>query len=392
MMATFQGYLTPPTPDELAARLGLPLERIVKLDANESPWGPSPSARAALRAFADADGAAFGAAGRYPDSTAGALRAALARYTGVEKECIVVGNGSDEIIQLLVDALIEPGDEVIVSDPTFSVYAVMALRRGARIVDIPRDSAWRISTEALRAAMTPRTRLVFLCAPNNPTGTPLDRDTLDAALACAEGYASEQSGSGPVIVVDEAYYEIGAFAGDTRAWTAAPMVADTGGRLIVLRTFSKLFGLAGLRVGYGLGAPDLVARLTALKAPYNVNLAGQHAALATLDDLPWLRARARELSKERKRMARMLTTRAGLRVWPSAANFLLVDVVNAGDGLMETEERTQRSDALWQSLLDQGIMTRRLSGPRLAGLLRISVGLPEQDDALLSALVRVQEG
>ena len=209
-------------------------------------------ARAALRAFADADGATFGAAGRYPDATARSLRAALARYTGVAQERIVVGNGSDEIIQLLVEVLIEQGDEVIVSDPTFSVYAVMALRRGARIVDIPRDSEWRMPTEALVAAMTPRTRLVFLCAPNNPTGTPLDRDTLDAALARAEALALEQGG--PVIVVDEAYYEIGAFAGDTRAWTAAPLVADKGGRLIVLRTFSKLFGLAGLRVGYGLGA------------------------------------------------------------------------------------------------------------------------------------------
>ncbi len=389
MTAEIQGYLSPPAPDELATRLGLPLERIVKLDANESPWGPSPSARAALRAFADAGGAAFGAAGRYPDPSARALRAALARYTGVPKEGIVVGNGSDEIIQLLVDASIESDDEVIVSDPTFSVYAIMALRRGAHIVDIPRDSEWRMSTDALLAAMSPRTRLVFLCAPNNPTGTPLECDTLDAALARAEALASEQGGSGPVIVVDEAYYEIGAFADDTRAWTAAPLVVRAGGRLIVLRTFSKLFGLAGLRVGYGLGAPELVARLAALKAPYNVNLAGQRAALAALEDLPLLRDRARELMHERERLARMLSVQAKLRVWPSAANFLLVDV---GGGLIEAEARVQRGDALWQSLLNQGVMTRRLSGPRLAGLLRFSVGLPDQDDALVSALVRAQEG
>jgi len=389
MRASAQHYLAPPTPAELAARLGLPLERIVKLDANESPWGPSPSARVALRALADMAGASLGAVGRYPDAATSALRLALSAYTGVAAEGIVVGNGSDEVIQLLVDALVEPGDEVIVSEPTFSVYALLAQRRGARIVDVARDADWRTPTDALLAAMTPRTRLVFICAPNNPTGTPLDRATLDAALARAAELAAQELGAGPLIVVDEAYYEIGAFAGEADAWTAAPLLASAGGRLVVLRTFSKLFGLAGLRVGYGLCAPALAERLLALKPPYNVNLAGQVAALAALEDGDWLRARARELVSERERLRLRLFAEAGLPVWPSAANFLLVDVA-AGEH--EVEARNQRRDALWHALLEQGVMTRRLSGTRLAGLLRFSVGLPEQNDALLAALARPQEG
>lgn len=393
MSATFvQRYAAPPTPTELAERAGLPLERIVKLDANESPWGPTPAARVALRALAGADGASVGSVARYPDATGGELRQALSRYSGVAPEGIVIGNGSDEIIQLLAEALLEPGDEVIVSEPTFSVYALIARRRGARVVDVPRDGEWTTPADALLAAMNARTRLVFLCAPNNPTGTSLDRTTLDAALTRARALATENDGAGPVIVVDEAYYEVGAFADDARAWTAAPLVAPESGRLVVLRTFSKLFGLAGLRVGYALCDAALAERLRALKAPYNANLAGQLAALASLGDVDWLRARARELVAGRERLARQLSAGLGLRVWPSAANFVLVDV--AGE-VSDALERERRGAAIWQALLDQGVMTRHLGGPRLAGSLRMSVGLPEQMDALLMALARalaVEEG
>ena len=389
MTTTIHGYVAPPAPDELAVRLGMPLARIIKLDANESPWGPSPSARVALRALAEADGATLGAVGRYPDAGATALREALSGYTGVAADGIVVGNGSDEIIQLLADALLEPGDEVVVSEPTFSVYALIARRRGARIVDVARDADWRTPTDTLLAAMTPRTRLVFLCAPNNPSGTPLDRATLDAALSRAADLAASAGGAGPVVVVDEAYYELGAFADDPRAWTAAPLLASAGAHLVILRTFSKLFGLAGLRVGYGLCAPALAQRLRSVKPVYNVNLVGQVAALASLADLDWLRARACDLAAERERLAGLLALRLGLRAWPSTANFLLVDMT---PGMDDVAARERRGDALWRALLEQGVMTRRLGGPRLAGILRFTVGLPEQNDALVSALSVAQGG
>ncbi len=385
MTATTQSYAAPPTPAELAARLGIPLERIVKLDANEAPWGLAPSARAALASRAAMAGSPLGSAGRYPDASSTMLREALARYTEVPAESIVVGNGSDEIIQLLVDALVQPGDEVIVSEPTFSVYALAAKRRGARVVDVGRDAGWRTPVEALSEAMTTRTRLVFLCSPNNPTGTPLDSATLDAALARAQALAASTGGVGPVVVVDEAYYEVGALAGNSRVWTAAPRLPSAGGRLVILRTFSKVFGLAGLRVGYGLGDASLMRQLRDLKAPYNVNLAGQVAALAALDDLDWLRARTVELAQERQRLAKWLSAQVSLRVEPSAANFLLVDVAPNDNG---SAARERRRDGVWRALLDEGVMTRRLSGPRLDGMLRVTVGLPEQNDALMAVLAR----
>lgn len=379
-------YLAPPTPGLLAARYQLALDRIIKLDANESPWGAPPAARAAVARLGAADGsAALGGVGRYPDALSADLRAALADYTGVPSQGIVVGNGSDELIQLLIEAFVSSGDAVIVSEPTFSVYGALARRAGAHVVDVGRDDQWRTTSEAVASAMNDRTRLVFLCAPNNPTGTPLDRATLDTALARAEALAHGRAGSGPIIVVDEAYYEIGALAGDPRAWTAAPVIATQSaqGRVVALRTFSKLFGLAGLRVGYGLCAPEVAARLLARKAPYNVNLAGQVAALAALGELAWLRERAVALAQERERLARTLTERHGLCVWPSAANFLLVDVA---PDLTGEPAREQRGEALWQALLARGVLTRHLTGPRLDGMLRVTIGLPEQNDAFCAAL------
>jgi histidinol-phosphate aminotransferase len=386
MSAAESPYPAPQTPGALAARYQLGLDRIVKLDANESPWGPPPAARAAVaRLLATDGGAALGGMGRYPDALSTDLRAALADYTGVPAQGIVVGNGSDEIIQLLIEAFVGPGDAVIVSEPTFSVYGALARRAGARVVDVGRDEQWRTLPDAVASAMDAQTRLVFLCAPNNPTGTPLDRATFDAALARADELADGHAGAGPIIVVDEAYYEIGALAGDPRAWTAAPVVAteSTHGRVVVLRTFSKLFGLAGLRMGYGLCALEVAARLLALRAPYNANLAGQVAALAALGDLAWLRERAGELVNERERLGRALTERLGLCVWPSAANFLLVDVTPDVTG---SAARLRRGETLWRALLSHGVLIRRPMGPRLAGLLRVTVGLPEQNEAFCAAL------
>lgn len=382
-------YLAPPPPQELAARLGLRLDQITKLDANESPVGPPPSVWDALSKVGSGSDDMRYSVGRYPDPQATALRERLAYVTGVPAEGIVVGNGSDEIIQLLVDALVQPDDEVIVSEPTFSIYAFAAHRRGARVVDVARDEEWRIPTDALVEAMTERTRLVFLCSPNNPTGTPLDRATLDAALARAEALADGRRGAGPVVVMDEAYYEVGALGNDSVAWTAAPLVAASGGRLVVLRTFSKVYGLAGLRVGYGLCDETVAELLRTLKPPYNVNVVGQVAALAALDGLSWVRNCTRDVVLERERLREWLAEREGLRVLPSAANFLLVDVAA---NIAEPEERERRRDLLWQALLDQGVMTRRLSGPRLAGMIRITVGTNGQNLKLRSALMRTMEG
>lgn len=360
-------YAGPPAPGTLAARLGIPVERIVKLDANESPYGPPPAALAALAEYARG-----GAAARYPDAIAGALRGALETYTGVAAERLVVGNGSDELIALLAEVLLEPGDEVVVSEPTFAVYALAATRRFARAQDAGRGGDdFTPDPARIVAAITANTRIVFLCGPNNPTGTPLPRETLLAALACAEELG--RRGDGPLVVLDEAYYEIGALGGDPDAWTAAALVSE-GRRLMVLRTFSKLFGLAGLRVGYALCPPDIAEQLRERKQPYNVNSAGQVAATAALTNVPWLRERAAALREQRERLYTALASFPGLRVFPSSANFLLVRV-EGGDAV-----------PLWEALLSRGVLVRHFSGERMRPYLRVTVGTTEQNDCLLAAL------
>lgn len=366
-------YAGPPTPGALATRLGIPVERIVKLDANESPYGPPPAALAALAEFARSPSGA----GRYPDAAADTLRGALETYTGVAAERIVVGNGSDELIALLAELLLEPGDEVVVSEPTFTVYTLAATRRFARAVDAGRGGEdFTPDPERITAAMNSDTRIVFLCGPNNPTGTSLPRETLLAVLARAEELG--RHGDGPVIVLDEAYYEIGALGGDPAAWSAAPLVSE-GRRLVVLRTFSKLFGLAGLRVGYALCPLDLARQLRARKQPYNVNSAGQVAATAALTNMPWLRQRAAALLSERERLLAALAGFPSLRTFPSSANFLLV--------------RASSDDAepLWEALSERGVLVRRFSGERMRRYLRITIGTPEQNDCLLAALAAIFE-
>lgn len=368
-------YSAPPTAEALATRLAMPLSSICKLDSNESPYGAPPAALAALATLGDPAAGPRGA-GRYPDPQASALRDALARYAGVPASQIVAGNGSDELIHLLCGLLLAPGDEVVVCEPTFAVYALAARQHGAAVASVTRGRDFALPPEALLDAIGAQTRMVFLCSPNNPTGDLLPRATLDAILArAAQLHAA--AGVGPVVVLDEAYYEMGALAGDAAMWTAAPLVT-AGARLVVLRTFSKLFGLAGLRVGYALCPGDIAAGLRARKQPYNVGVAGQLAACAALEEIAWLRARARLLLDARVALARALAG-LGLRVYPSAANFVLAE-------LATSPTAPQQRDTLWQALLDAGIMVRRLTGYGLDATLRISVGTPAENARLIATL------
>ncbi|GAC1450969.1 MAG: hypothetical protein PVSMB4_10380 [Ktedonobacterales bacterium] len=384
-------YDLPRAPRELAAALSVPLERILKLDANESAYGPPPAALAALADFV-AGGASLG---RYPDPAATDLRAALAAYTGVGAERIVAGNGSDELIELLVALTIAPGDEVVVCEPTFPLYALAARRAGAAVVSVPLDAGdFAVRVEDVLAAITPRTRLVFLCGPNNPTGTPLPHGAVEALL-----------GQGPLLIVDEAYHEFArasepgdgpAFAPAGSSYAAALVAA--GRELVVLRTFSKAFGLASLRVGYALCPTDLASRLRARKAPYNVNVAGLVAARAALDQLDWVTERAGALVHERDQLARRLTDLPGLRVYPSTANFLLVERVAPDTAPGSAPDATPAPDqsadatALARGLQAQGVLVRRFEHPRLARCIRVSVGTPEESEVLLAALATVLGG
>jgi histidinol-phosphate aminotransferase len=347
-IAALEAY-TPILPvDVLARRLGLPISQIVKLDANENPYGCSLRVQEAL--------ASHERYHLYPDPNQGALREALAHYTGAPPDRILPGAGSDELIDLLITAFVAPGDEVVICPPTFGMYKARTEVFGGRIVNVPRAERFAIDPDAVVAAVTPRTKLIFLASPNNPTGNPVSQQTIVRLL-----------GTGTIVVVDEAYHE---FYGHT----VVPLVGEFD-NLVVLRTFSKWAGLAGLRLGYGVFPAGIIAALWKIKQPYNVNVAAQVAALATLEDREAVEATIRRLRLERGRLFRALRKLQLLQPYESEANFLLCRVL-LGD-----------ARALKLALEAEGIFIRHYSSPDLSDHVRISVGRPEDTDALMAALL-----
>ncbi|MFO7167717.1 MAG: histidinol-phosphate transaminase [Chloroflexota bacterium] len=354
-IAALEAY-TPIVPiDVLAARLGLPPERIVKLDANENPYGPSPRARAAL---ARLGGEAALSAAIYPDPDHTRLREALSGFVGQPPERIICGAGADELIDLLMRAVLTPGDALIDCPPTFGMYSFDAGLYAAQVVNVPRDESFELDLEGIAdAAERTRAKMLFVAAPNNPSGNLLPRAALERLLELPL-----------LVVVDEAYAE---FAGES--------VADMVGgppNLVVLRTFSKWAGLAGLRVGYALCHEELIGHLWKIKQPYNVNVAAEVAALASLEDLDERMEKVRLLVAERERLERELAALPGLTVYPSRANFVLCRVAAGAEAARGLRDALRR----------RGVLIRYFDKPRLADCVRVSVGTPEQNDALLAAL------
>jgi histidinol-phosphate aminotransferase len=334
----------------LGEQLGLPPEEIVKLDANENPYGPLPEVKQAL--------------GRlrfphiYPDPGATALRRELAAYTGVPDDRLLAGAGADELIALLIALLLDPGDCLLDCPPTFGIYAFDAEVHGARVVAVPRRADFSLDLEAiLRAAREHRPKLVFLATPNNPDGGLAPREVVDRLLEL-----------GAVVVLDEAYVEF-APPGTSR-------IAEVPDRenLVVLRTFSKWAGLAGLRVGYGAFPATLVPHLWKIKQPYTVSVAASTAALESLRHVDQLQRQAVRLVAERERLVSALSALPLLSPYPSHANFVLCRV----------EGRDARE--LKEALAHEGVLVRYFSAPGLDDHIRISVGTPEQTDRLLVVL------
>ncbi|MBM2810503.1 MAG: histidinol-phosphate aminotransferase, partial [Chloroflexi bacterium] len=295
-------YAPPEDLEAIGLRTGIALRALIKLDANENPYGPSPRVAEAL--------ARFDQYHRYPDPDQKVIRPLVAAYAGVPADSVMLGNGSDEIIDLLCRIYLEPDDEVIDCTPTFGMYVFSTALCGGRQVEVPRTASWDVDFDAVLSAITPRTRLIFLATPNNPTGNALDRESVSALLR-----------AGPVVVLDEAYVEFSALP------SFAPMVQEYD-NLVVLRTFSKWSGLAGLRVCYGVLPPGIAQHLWKIKPPFNVNLAAEAAVRATLEDLQGVRESIAKIVDERERMAELLGAIDGMRVWPSVANFLLVEVMS----------------------------------------------------------------
>jgi len=346
-LARFAGYAAAKSPDVLADIEG---ERVVKLDANENSYGCSPRLPEVFTSRI--------ATNIYPDSTQKLLRAALSTYCGAPPERIVAGCGSDQLIDTMMRLFLEPGDEVINLVPTFSMFPFYIQLNAGRMVEVPRDDEFRVRVDAIKAALTPRTKLILLATPNNPTGTVTPREDIIEILEL-----------GLPTLVDEAYYE---FVGET--------VADLVGvypNLMVLRTFSKWAGLAGLRVGYGLYPDDVAACMMAVKEPYGINAAAQLAAIESLKDLDCLLGRVRTIIAEREQLFRQLQEMDWLRPYPSRANFILNDVVKGSAA--EIHRRLER----------RGVLTRRFETPILKDTLRFSVGTPEDNEILVRELRRI---
>jgi len=337
--------------EELARELDLDPAGIVKLASNENPRGPGPKALAAI-ATAAAD------VTRYPDGNGFALRSALATRLSVPAGSLVLGNGSNDVLELVTQAFLTPGDEAIYAQHAFAVYPLATHARGARGIEVPAKD-YGHDLAAMLAAVTPRTRVVFVANPNNPTGTWIDGAAMEAFVAKVPREV--------VVVLDEAYDEYLAPADRSRSVSWIGRYPN----LIVSRTFSKAYGLAALRVGYGVMDPSVADLLNRVRQPFNVNSLAQAAAIAALADTVYVEESAR-VNREGMRQIEAGLARLGVAFVPSHGNFLLV---NVGDGAR-----------VYGALLRDGVIVRPVGNYGLPGFLRVTVGLPAENERFLTAL------
>lgn len=335
--------------EDLARELGLAPGEIVKLASNENPLGPSPAAR---RAMVEAlDRAHF-----YPDGAGYYLREAIAEHVGLAMANVILGNGSNEIIEFLGHAYLRPGDEVVVAQHSFAVYRLMAQLFGAKVVDVP-DPDFIADLEGMLAAITPKTKQVFIANPNNPTGTMVGQEDIDRFMERVPDHV--------VVVFDEAYYEFLDEPPDVLKYVRA------GRHVVVLRTFSKIQGLANLRIGYGLASPEIIEVLQRARQPFNANGIAQAGALAGLRDREHM-DETRRVTREGRDFLQAAFLDMGLEFVPSHANFVLVRV---GDGKQ-----------VFDALLRRGIIVRAMGSYGLPGWIRVSVGTMPQNSLFVAAL------
>ncbi len=338
--------------EETARESALRPDQIVKLASNENPLGPSPRTRAAMQAALD--GANF-----YPDGGGFYLRTALAEKLGVATENIILGNGSNEIIEFIGHAFLRAGVEMVTSENAFIAYRLVAALFAAKTVAVA-DVEHRFDLEGILAAITPKTRVVFIANPNNPTGTLVGQEAIDRFM--------ERVPNDVVVVFDEAYYEYLDAPPDVLKFVQA------GRNVIVLRTFSKIRAMANVRLGYGIARSELIRVLQKTREPFNTNGLAQAGAVAALADQEH-QAESKRITDEGRRYLEEEFAALGLKFVPSVANFVLVEV---GDG-----------KALFKTLLRKGVIVRALSGYNFPAWVRISVGTMEQNRKCIAALREV---
>ncbi len=336
---------------ELAREYGLEVDAIVKLASNENPLGMPDSARKAMLE-------AVGELSRYPDSNGFELKAALARRYDVPAAWITLGNGSNDILELAAHALVQPGQSVVYSQHSFAVYPLATQAVGGRAIEVPARDLGH-DPDAMLAAIEADTRLVYFANPNNPTGTFVPSELVERFLARVPQEV--------VVVLDEAYNE---YLRPELRFESALWVKRFP-NLIVSRTFSKAYGLAGLRIGFGLAQPELTDLMNRVRQPFNVNSLAQAAALAALDDREFLE-RSYALNMQGVKLLQAAFERMGLQYVPSYGNFVLVKVGDA--------------KGVYEKLLHAGVIVRPVGNYGLPEWLRISVGLPDENEAFLSAL------
>jgi histidinol-phosphate aminotransferase len=351
---TLEPYQPGKPAEELDRELGI--QGSIKLASNENPLGPSPKAVEAMRSALDG-------VHRYPDGSSWHLRRALAAKLGVDGAQLVFGAGADEILELLAKVLLGPGDECVFAWPSFAMYPIVVQGMGASPVRVPLTADFVHDLPALARAVTPRTKLVFVCNPNNPTGTSVGAEAFDRFVASLPPTL--------VLAVDEAYAD---FARRHDFPDALAWVRRRPGT-IALRTFSKISGLAGVRIGYGVADPELAGYLQRARHPFNVSRLAEAAALAALDDEEF-RERTRRTNAEGVAYLTRELRALGVEVWPTDANFVLA---RAGAGIQTR-------------LLREGVIVRPLAGFGMPDHVRISVGLPEENELLIKALRRLREG
>lgn len=342
--------------DELERELGI--ANILKLASNENPLGPSPAARRAMQAVLDD-------AWLYPDGSGHRLKTALAAHLGVSTNQITLGNGSNDVLVLLAEAFLTPQDEAVYSQYCFAVYPIAVQATGARGIEVPAfgpDAPMPLGhdLEAMQRAITPRTRLVFIANPNNPTGTWADAAALERFVASVPRTT--------VVVIDEAYFEYAREEGgqDGIAWLARYP------HLVITRTFSKIYGLAGLRVGYAISDTGIADVLNRVRQPFNVNLVALAGATAALTDAEHL-ARGVVLAREGREQLRAGLGALRVRALPSIGNFVLAHV-------------GPRAGALYEAMLRRGVIVRPVGNYGLSEHLRITVGTPEQNARCMEAM------
>ena len=326
-----------------------------KMDANEGPWDLPQGVREAL-AKDLIEGSHFN---RYPDSNATNLREAIGKYCGVSPDQIIVGAGSDELIQVLITGSVNKGDRVIYPTPSFGMYRIFTLIAGGIPIEVPLGQEYEYNIDGFYGAISKHNpKLIFICSPNNPTGNTIDPKGLKNLIRDFSG----------IVAVDEAY---GEFTNETvLKWI------EEFPNLVVLRTFSKAFGLAGLRIGYCVCSPELAYQINRVKPPYNINSFSQNAAILALENINIVKKRIEIIIEQRKLMYHALKEMNGIKVYPSEANFLLIQVPHG--------------NSVWQELLDRGILVRDFSDyPYLEGCLRVTVADEHANRDFIHAMMQI---